>query len=1371
MGHSCNTNLVQPSSPWRSVLRLVLSLLGLLMFQWAQATPNFQAAGAAVGSTAAVSPAWPTHVIDDVALLIVESTGGQPVTLSTPAGFVAVANSPQATGLTTSGTQISVFWARATSSAMAAPTVADPGDHVYAQIITYRNVIRTGNPWDVTGGGIKILSSTTLFVTGVITTVADTLVVQAATRDDDSSAVEFSAITNAGLAGIVVRADGGTTQGNGGGFAVWDGGKATIGATGNTSATIATAGVNAFLTIALKPAPLVVTSATLNGAASVTVLNGSSITAVVNASVAAGSQWRSTGWRIASTAPGAVTCIDHTNHDVTGNFSETFTVTAPSTAGTYDAYFVAYTDDACGANPSSALVLAGGVITQSWIEFNSTGGNTATDGLHFYIEDTTKVQVKRANNTGQVYAPGSVPPSNNLDNGIFIRANGLVYGPSHAVGGAFAPGGGMYSTYSITPASPANPSSSGVQQTATGAFGITAGPQVSVQWKYTTPLDFITADVTVTIPAGYTVSAANPVRYYHVYDTYLGGSDNGCGLSFVDPSTGKRLIGTYPPVLANNACSPTTSIPAGASIVESFRERSGLNFSSYCVAGWNSFYASGAPACSVLQAAAMDNTVVSTYQDTGIGIEFDFTTPGTYTFSYDFVIGSPSVPPYDHLEIQHDGAGTLCPENIAVLACTSSTVPCPAANIVSTGTLTGSITTSPGAPAVTKSATLSVGASPNIQTIALTAAGAGTVTLGSTGLTSGGVASVPLSGTKCWNTATLTQSCALTFVATPCVNAYECLETGVTYNNRTTTPAARNPLYTKLSGTNFKFDVVALQSGGAQATSYTAAANVTVELFDDTVPPASCSAYSSPVASQAISFVSADNGRKALSTNINLPNAYAKLRCRVTDTNLSPTIFGCSSDTFAVRPAAFLVAQNTPNLNAGATFTVQASAVQSNLSSVTTAYTATPTLNVGQFTGAPAFTSAAFLPQVLPAATAGVSSGTFTYDDVGSITLPATSPGTYGVSDSTFTATDTASGADDCVAGSASNTPDASGKYGCLIGQSAALTVGRFYPDHFDFTPVFAAGCAAGGFTYMDQPLSLGYTVTAKSLARASPNPPGNTALKLYTGGKLNIAALNTGTDLVGRLLPAVVNPLSPTWTNGVATAAASNYTFTRPTTTVSDATWGPFDALNLGVAVDDADGRGYAAAVTSFTATTPATCTLSTASECRKYASLPAGTTRMRYGRIQLQNAYGSEYLPLPLPITIQYWNGNWVNNTLDSCTSISAGQFAWDFLPAGSPGRPNNLAACNSALAVSGVAPSYSVNLSAPGAGRAGWSGITLNLGAAASGNQCVTAGAAGGVATTANLSWLQYNWTGTGRANPSGRATFGVYRSRLIYRRENY
>ncbi|MEK7438957.1 MAG: DUF6701 domain-containing protein [Pseudomonadota bacterium] len=213
---------------------------------------SFQAAGAAVQGTGAVTPAWPAHAIGDLALLFVESTGGQAATLSTPAGFAAVLNSPQASGAGLAGTRISVFWARATSATMAPPTVADPGNHVYARILTYRNVVSAGNPWDVTGGGVKTPASTSVTVTGVTTTVADTLVVQAAARDNDSSAAAFSAQTNVNLSGITERHDAGTTQGNGGGFAVWDGYKATAGATGNTTATV-TNSINAFLSIALRP--------------------------------------------------------------------------------------------------------------------------------------------------------------------------------------------------------------------------------------------------------------------------------------------------------------------------------------------------------------------------------------------------------------------------------------------------------------------------------------------------------------------------------------------------------------------------------------------------------------------------------------------------------------------------------------------------------------------------------------------------------------------------------------------------------------------------------------------------------------------------------------------------------------------------------------------------------------------------------------------------------------------------------------------------------------------------------------------------------------------------------------------------------------
>jgi hypothetical protein len=120
----------------------------------------------------------------------------------------------------------------------------------------------------------------------------------------------------------------------------------------------------------------VVTTATLNGGNSVNVTPGGSITAdvtVERSGSGANARCESTGWSIGTTEPGSFNCVDHT--DYTNNAvppvtnSELFTITAPSTLGTYNAYFKAYNDDNCssasGANaPSVTFTIADGVVVQ-----------------------------------------------------------------------------------------------------------------------------------------------------------------------------------------------------------------------------------------------------------------------------------------------------------------------------------------------------------------------------------------------------------------------------------------------------------------------------------------------------------------------------------------------------------------------------------------------------------------------------------------------------------------------------------------------------------------------------------------------------------------------------------------------------------------------------------------------------------------------------------------------------------------------------------------------------------------------------------------------------------------------------------------------
>ena len=291
--------------------------------------------------------------------------------------------------------------------------------------------------------------------------------------------------------------------------------------------------------------------------------------------------------------------------------------------------------------------------------------------------------------------------------------------------------------------------------------------------------------------------------------------------------------------------------------------------------------------------------------------------------------------------------------------------------------------------------------------------------------------------------------------------------------------------------------------------------------------------------------------------------------------------------------------------------------------------------------------------------------------------------------------------------------------------------VGRFIPDHFD-TQV-TQGCSAGAFSYSAQPMTVRIAaMNGLAIPAATVNYGGTTFAKAATLSDANGVA---GGTLSGTAVAATA------FAAGVATTTTPAFTYALASTAPAV----------VKLRVIDSDG-------VSSLRTAP--------------ASSVEGISEIRSGRVQLQNAYGSERLALALPVRLQYWNNGWLSNTQDTCTSISASQFAWAF-PTGVAARPNNLSACESALTVTGAAPNYSVSLNAPGAGNAGWSDLTLNLGSSPAGSACTSANSGAGftgTATTANTPWLQFNWTGT-PGNPKSRATFGVFKSPTVYSRENY
>lgn len=233
-------------------------MLGLTVphLEVASATPpNWQANGglvAGIGSNG--SPTWPTHQADDIGLLVVEcSPETSVVSLSVPAGFAEVTNSPQPTTTGIVGTRLSVFWCRATSGAMSAPTftTTPSSNKVVAAIITFRGCIATGDPWDVTGGSVKSTASTSTSIGALTVGTASCLMVYLASSSANAT---MSSEANAALTNLGERFEGGTTASDDGAIHIWSGELPGTGSSGTFTATSSGSVENAYLALALKPA-------------------------------------------------------------------------------------------------------------------------------------------------------------------------------------------------------------------------------------------------------------------------------------------------------------------------------------------------------------------------------------------------------------------------------------------------------------------------------------------------------------------------------------------------------------------------------------------------------------------------------------------------------------------------------------------------------------------------------------------------------------------------------------------------------------------------------------------------------------------------------------------------------------------------------------------------------------------------------------------------------------------------------------------------------------------------------------------------------------------------------------------------------------
>lgn len=587
-------------------------------------------------------------------------------------------------------------------------------------------------------------------------------------------------------------------------------------------------------------------------------------------------------------------------------------------------------------------------------------------------------------------------------------------------------------------------------------------------------------------------------------------------------------------------------------------------------------------------------------------------------------------------------------------------------------------------------------------------------------------------------------------------STFDCLETGV---NVPWVGSARKPLYTKLANTAFKFDVAALKSDATLESNYVAAGGNTkylkVELFDDTTPAATCAAYTGAVTSQTLPFSSGSFSGAAgrvLSGDFTVPNAYRKLRCRVkecTDSacaSFSTVTPGCSSDQFSVRPSAAVLVTtasaapasitSTPIVKAGATFTLRAT------TSAGTNYSGTLTQDTLKFT-AQTTTQATtqqsggvvgtLTPTTLTANAAAVSA---TYSEVGYLYLAA---GAYR--DESFTAVDSAVG--DCVTSTTSdgNLSDSlsGGKYGCHIGNTTAVSLGRFVPDHFAVSSgtVGAACTVATPFSYFGQDgFTTAFTVTAQQVGTSTTQNYAGVFAKFNT---TSYAAYGfTGATLpAGSSLGSSATAPSGSWASGVATVSAKHQV-SRPTALAAE--------TSITVSAAPTDGEvpvGASAAVGS--------------------------ATKLRYGRLRLQNIYGSEKLPLAVPVQAQYWGGNsFVVNTDDSCTAVSipaARTLSGTAAPDGAANlyfyplvtNKNQLSSTDTAVTMTSVLAAGVTALKFSAPNKAGWVDTIMGAPDYLKSDWGNCSGQTGVAGSQTNL--------------PCARATFGIYKSPLIYRRENY
>ena len=559
-------------------------------------------------------------------------------------------------------------------------------------------------------------------------------------------------------------------------------------------------------------------------------------------------------------------------------------------------------------------------------------------------------------------------------------------------------------------------------------------------------------------------------------------------------------------------------------------------------------------------------------------------------------------------------------------------------------------------------------------------------------------------------------------------------------------------IQTKIAGTPFTLDVVALTATPSVLTTFTGA--VKVELVDG-ASAASCAGMTSiQTITSSYTFKSTEKGRHTFSA-INQANSYAQVQVRMSYPAVNPTAIVCATDKFAIRPSYFtFVASDNNWTTAGSSRTLNAAtagATPVHKAGKPLTLTITPYNSQGVITsnynGLPSLSSVCVLPAI------NCVSGIFnvgTFSSSGGVATSTTASfNEVGVI--SVTATDGAFADIDASDGSSASQRSIS---------SAASNVGRFIPDHFDVAlnvPQFNPGC--GTFSYIGQPIKYATrpvaTVTAK-----------NSANDITQNYKSELWKLSS-------LVPGYSEASQPLSIFNAAAADVNDNTDGTGTLSFADTVNNvlnirrsiPIAVFNAEIALSfnlqDTDAVTVAN-VDGVAASNPIRFGMASAGNGMAFAG---GNKAMRWGRLNMQNAAGSELNNLSLPLFSEYFDGiNFIKNSHDNCSSLnlSSQLRLKNAQTASGVWQPGNT---TMTIAPSGISMASLANvplasgdaglsLSAPGSGNTGYIDITGSF---------------------SSLPWLLFDWDNNAVHDnePSAKATFGVYKgnSQQIYWQEVY